>query len=94
MSEDAPAAIDGRPARLVDLSVFGVQLVGQEEMRPKQPVTVTLGAGDTALTTAGTVVWARLELSRQGPELTGPASTSSTRTATRLPRSSRPTRNA
>jgi hypothetical protein len=67
MSEDAAAAVDGRPARLADLSEVGVQLVGQEEMRPKQPVTVTLGARDTGVTTMGTVVWARVELSRQGP---------------------------
>ena len=67
MSEDAAAAIDGRPVRLADLSEVGVQLVGQEEMRPKQPVTVTLGAGGSGVTTMGTVVWARVELSRTGP---------------------------
>jgi CHASE2 domain-containing sensor protein len=67
MREDAPAAIDDQPARLVDLSVVGVQLIGQEELRPKQQVSVRLGAGSPAIATAGTVVWARLELSRKGP---------------------------
>jgi hypothetical protein len=67
MTEDAPAAVDGRAARLADLSVLGVQLVGQEEVRPKQRVSVRLGEGDVAVVTAGTIVWARLELSRSGP---------------------------
>jgi hypothetical protein len=67
MTETAPSAVNDTPARLVDLSVLGVQLVGQEELRSKQPASVRLGSGDAAITTAGTVVWARLELSRQGP---------------------------
>jgi hypothetical protein len=67
MRDDAPAAIDGEPALLADLSVLGVQLIGQGELRPKQQVSVTLGTGADAITTAGTVVWARLELSRKGP---------------------------
>lgn len=67
MREDAPATIDDQPARLVDLSVLGVQLIGPEALRPKQTVRVTLGASELPLTVTGTVVWARLELSRKGP---------------------------
>ncbi len=67
MSEDAPATVDGQRARLVDLSVLGVQLIGQDELRPKQRVTVGLGEGEAAVTTVGTIVWARQELSRRGP---------------------------
>jgi hypothetical protein len=59
--------IDDQPARLVDLSVLGVQLIGPEELRPKQRVTVRLGAGDCAIAIVGTIVWARVELSRKGP---------------------------
>jgi hypothetical protein len=67
MTETAPASVNDTPARLVDLSVLGVQLVGRDELRPRQPVSVGLGSGGGAITTAGTVVWARLELSRKGP---------------------------
>jgi hypothetical protein len=65
--EDAPGTLDDLPARLVDLSVLGVQLIGQGELRPKQRVAVTLGAGAGSVTTDGTIVWARQELSRKGP---------------------------
>jgi hypothetical protein len=67
MGDAAVAALDGQPARLVDLSMLGVQLIGQGELRPKQRVTVTLGDGASAIATDGTIVWARLELSRKGP---------------------------
>jgi hypothetical protein len=67
MRGDAVATLDDQPARLVDLSVLGVQLIGPGELRPKQRVFVRLGAGNAGITTAGTVVWARLELSRKGP---------------------------
>jgi len=67
IQEAAPASVDGQPVRVVDLSVIGVQLVGQEEMRPKQRLSVTLGARHAAVVAAGTVVWARQELSRKGP---------------------------
>jgi hypothetical protein len=65
--DSAEASIDGNPARLVDLSVLGVQLVGPDSLRPKQPATVTLGVAESAVTVAGTIVWARVELSRKGP---------------------------
>jgi hypothetical protein len=67
MREEAPAALDDRPAVLADLSIFGVQLLGQDEMRPKQRVEVRLGEGGAVVVCPGTVVWARLELSRKGP---------------------------
>jgi len=67
MREEAPAALDDRPAQLADLSIFGVQLLGQDEVRPRQPVAVGLGTGEAVITCPGTVVWARLELSRKGP---------------------------
>lgn len=67
IAEAAPAAVDDSPARLVDLSVLGVQLIRQDELRPRQTVSVALGSGASALVLAGTVVWARQELSRKGP---------------------------
>jgi hypothetical protein len=65
--ESAKATVDGQPARLVDLSLGGVQLIGPESMRARQPAAVTLGTADRGLVVAGTVVWARVELSRKGP---------------------------
>jgi hypothetical protein len=63
----AEATVDGQPARLVDLSLCGVQLVGPESLRARHPAAVALGAADQGLVVAGTVVWARVELSRKGP---------------------------
>jgi len=67
LQESAEATIDGQPARLVDLSIVGVQLVGPESLRPKRKITLTLGPPGRDLVVAGTVVWARVELSRTGP---------------------------
>jgi hypothetical protein len=67
MNESAPAGIDGQPARLVDLSVLGVQLIAPDAVRPYQVVTVRLGLETSPLVVIGTVVWARQELSRKGP---------------------------
>jgi len=65
--ESAAASVDGHASRLVDLSLGGVQLIGPESLRAKQKVAVRLGAAERALDVAGTVVWARVELSRRGP---------------------------
>jgi hypothetical protein len=67
MKESAGAAIDGQPARLIDLSVLGAQLVGPDAIRTKQVVTVRLGPETSPLVVTGTVAWARQELSRKGP---------------------------
>ena len=67
MKESAAATVDGQPARLVDLSLCGVQLIGPESLRARRPATVALGAAHQQLIVAGTVVWARVELSRRGP---------------------------
>jgi hypothetical protein len=67
INESADAGIDGQPARLVDLSVLGVQLVGPDAIRPNQLVTVRLGPAASPLVLTGTVVWSRQELSRKGP---------------------------
>jgi hypothetical protein len=67
MRESAEATVNDEPARLVDLSVIGVQLIGPDSLRPKQAATVTLGPAGSGIVAAGTVVWARVELSRKGP---------------------------
>jgi len=67
MSDAAEATVDGQPVRLTDMSTVGVQLVGPESLRPKQAATVALGVPGRQIVVAGTVVWARVELSRRGP---------------------------
>jgi hypothetical protein len=67
MKESAVATVNGRPARLIDLSPGGAQLVVPDALRARQPASVGLGPADRALVVAGTVVWARAELSRKGP---------------------------
>jgi hypothetical protein len=67
VKESAVAAVDGHASRLVDLSLGGVQLVGPESLRARQKVAVRLGPPERALDVEGTVVWARVELSRRGP---------------------------
>lgn len=66
MKESTRAAVDGKGAQLVNLSVIGAQLVVPGTLKPKHGVTVTLGARKS-FDTAGTIVWARVELSRKGP---------------------------
>jgi hypothetical protein len=67
MKDSAQAAVDGEEARLVDLSTVGAQLVVSGGCRPKRAVTVTLGSARKPVTAPGTIVWARVELSRRGP---------------------------
>jgi hypothetical protein len=67
MKESAFATVNGRPARLIDLSAGGAQLSVSESLRARQPASVGLGPAGRAVAVAGTVVWARAELSRKGP---------------------------
>jgi hypothetical protein len=67
MKESAVATLNGRPARLIDLSAGGAQLIGPESLRARQRASVGLGPPGRAIVLAGTVVWARVELSRKGP---------------------------
>ena len=67
MKESTDATVNGRPARLIDLSPGGAQLIAPESLRARQPASVGLGTAGRALVVAGTVIWARVELSRKGP---------------------------
>ena len=67
MKDSAMATVNGRPARLIDLSLGGAQLIGPESLRARQRASVGLGPAGRALVMAGAVVWARSELSRKGP---------------------------
>lgn len=68
VKDSTPAAVNGQEAQLVNLSTAGAQLVVPGNLRPKQAVEVALGPARKLLEVAGTVVWARIELSRKGPQ--------------------------
>lgn len=66
MKEGVIVTIDEQTGRLIDLSVVGAQVVSPIPLKPKQPVALRLGhAGRPEA--SGTVVWAKLELTRTGP---------------------------
>jgi PilZ domain len=67
MKESTQAQVDGQASQLVNLSVLGAQLIAPGAIRPKRGITVTLGPPRKPVVVAGTVVWARAELSRTGP---------------------------
>jgi hypothetical protein len=67
VKDSTRAAVDGDDAQIVDLSTFGAQLVVPGSLKAKRVVTVTLGSGRKPLRATGTIVWARVELSRKGP---------------------------
>jgi PilZ domain len=66
MKESTQSQVDGQASHLVNLSVIGAQLVAPGTIKPKRAVTVTLGPPRKPVVVAGTVVWARAELSRTG----------------------------
>ncbi len=67
VKDSAHASVDGHEAQLVNLSTVGAQLVMPGSLRPKRTVTVVLGTARRSLEVTGTIVWARVELSRKGP---------------------------
>jgi hypothetical protein len=67
VKDSTRAAVDGADAQIVDLSTVGAQLVVPGSLGPRRVVTVTLGSERKALDAPGTIVWARVELSRKGP---------------------------
>lgn len=54
--------VDGSPARLVDLSAVGGQVLSSSVLRPNQRVRVSMVDGRVTLRFQATIVWARFEL--------------------------------
>lgn len=67
VKDSAQATVDGQEAQVVNLSTVGAQFVVPGNLRPKQAVRVTFGPPRKPLEVVGTVVWARVEISRKGP---------------------------
>ena len=56
--------VDGSPARLVDLSAVGGQVLSSAVLKPNQRVRVSMVDGRVTLRCQATIIWARFELSR------------------------------
>ena len=56
------AMIDGRPARLVDLSAVGAQVISTSTLRPGQQVRITLPDPEMPVRLAAAVAWAVFEM--------------------------------
>lgn len=58
---DAPAAVNGEPSRLVNLSATGVQLVSPSRLHPTQRFRLTLSAEDRETRLHAVVAWSNFE---------------------------------
>ena len=58
--------IDGNPARIVDLSMVGAQVISATSLRPNQRIRMSL-EGDHGLRFNAAVAWATFELPTEGP---------------------------
>ena len=56
--------VDGSPARLVDLSAVGGQVLSSAVLKPNQRVRVSMVDGRVTLRCQATIIWARFELGR------------------------------
>jgi hypothetical protein len=64
IQEGVEVLVDGSPARLVDLSAVGAQVLSPAVLRPNQRVRVSMVDGRVTLRFQATIVWARFELGR------------------------------
>ena len=60
---EMPVIIDGNPARIVDLSMLGAQVISTTSLRPNQRIRVSL----EGLRFNAAVAWATFELPVEGP---------------------------
>ena len=64
IQEGIEMLVDGNPARLVDLSGVGGQVLSASVLKPNQRVRVSMVDGRVTLRCQATVIWARFELAR------------------------------
>jgi hypothetical protein len=64
ITDGVEVLVDGSPARLIDLSAIGGQVLSATVLRPNQRVRVSMVDGRVTLRCQATVVWARFELGR------------------------------
>lgn len=67
MADGTSAQIDGAPALVIDLSVFGAQIISKRALNPAQRIRFALVDDTATLRIAATVVWAWFEIPRATP---------------------------
>ena len=67
MVEGAEAQVDGASARIVDLSVFGAQIVSPSTLRPQQRVRIILSDDAGVVRVNAVVAWASFEIPKSTP---------------------------
>jgi hypothetical protein len=63
MPSGIEAIVDGHPVQLVDVSIFGAQVVSWEVLKPKQRIRITLEA-ESGIRFQALVCWASFEMPR------------------------------
>ncbi len=66
MADKITAVVDGRTAKLIDLSAIGAQVVSPHMLKPKQTVAVTLRDGIVDLRFNVSVAWTSFEIPPNG----------------------------
>jgi hypothetical protein len=61
IAPDAPAAVNGQPSQIVNLSATGVQLVSSSRLHPSQGFRLTLSAEDRETRLNAVVAWSTFE---------------------------------
>ena len=64
IQEGVEVLVDGSPARLVDLSAVGGQVLSSAVLKPNQRVRVSMVDGRVTMRCQATIIWARFELPR------------------------------
>jgi hypothetical protein len=68
MPSGIEAIVDGRPVQLVDVSIFGAQVLSGEILKPNQKIRITLDA-ESGIRFHASIAWATFELPRaMGPQ--------------------------
>jgi CheY-like chemotaxis protein len=67
IKDGVEVAIDGNPAKLVDLSGVGAQIVSPTVLKPNQRVRVVIGDAKAQVKCAGAVAWAAFEMPKGMP---------------------------
>ncbi len=66
MKEHATATIDGKRARIVDLSIVGAQVVSSSGLKPNQTIAMVLSDHAGTVRFSATVAWTSLEIPPDG----------------------------
>jgi hypothetical protein len=66
MADDVPVLVDGKSAKVIDLSTVGAQVVSTAILKPNQSVRVTLRDDQASMQLNAAIAWASFEISPRG----------------------------